>query len=343
MTGLAMVLAVVLGTWVNTLDPVLWKIAGPLQLRWYGLSYLLGFVAGYHVLKGLSKRNLWVVPEDKVADFIAFAAMFGVFLGGRIGYVLFYMIPEKGIGVVMNDPLVILRVWDGGMSSHGGFLGLMIFTYVYSRRMKLSWPAIGDGLVVASPLGLLFGRLANFINGELYGRVADGVAWAVKFPQALFDVRVVESTRQQEVLVAIRQVDPDADLGNVMERMRDNPELVDTVGPYLEPRHPSQLYEAFLEGVVLFGILLFLRVKFPRLATGVLTGTFFAVYALFRIVVESYREPDSSWVVDGVLTKGQFYSLFMFLIAAAFYVYAWRWGRRPDGGGGGDSTGEGTA
>jgi phosphatidylglycerol:prolipoprotein diacylglycerol transferase len=328
MVGAAMAMAVVLGTWVHNMDPVLWKIAGPLQLRYYGLSYLLGFVAGYYLLKALAKRHLWVVEEDKVGDFIAFAAMFGVFLGGRLGYVFFYMIPERGIDAILNDPVVIFRVWDGGMSSHGGFLGLMGFTYVYSRMMKLSWPAIGDGLVVACPLGLLFGRLANFINGELYGRVADGVAWAVKFPGALFDGRVVESSRQREVLVAIKKVDPDADLGNVVARMRDNPELTETVGRFLEPRHPSQLYEAFLEGVVLFAILFFLRVKFPRLATGVLTGTFFAVYAVFRIVVEAFREPDSSWVVESVLTKGQFYSLFMFLIAAGFYVYAWKWGRK---------------
>lgn len=328
--GVALTVSVVLGVWVHDLDPVLLPIWGPLQLRWYGLSYLMGFVAGYYVLKQLSKRDLWVVAEEKVADFIAFGAMFGVFLGGRLGYVLFYMIPEKGIGAVTDDPLVIVRVWDGGMSSHGGFLGLMAFTYVYARKTGLSWPAIGDGLVVACPFGLLFGRLANFINGELYGRVADGVAWAVKFPGALFDPRVVESTRRDEVLAAMLAVDPEAHFGNMVERMRDNPELRDAVGQFMEPRHPSQLYEALLEGVVLFVILLFLRVKFPRLATGVLTGTFFLVYAMFRIVAEAFREPDSSWVVEGLLTKGQFYSLFMFLIAAGFYVYAWKWGRKPD-------------
>jgi phosphatidylglycerol:prolipoprotein diacylglycerol transferase len=326
MTGMAMVMAAALGTWVHNVDPVLLPIWGPLQLRWYGLAYLMGFVAGYYLLKHLARRGLWVVAEEKVADFIAFAAMFGVFLGGRLGYVLFYMIPDKGIAAVTGDPMAVFRVWDGGMSSHGGFLGLMAFTFVYARRTKLSWPAVGDGLVVASPLGLLFGRLANFINGELYGRVAQGVPWAVKFPGALFDSGVVESTRQQEALVAINRVDANADLGNVVALMRDDPKLAETVGRFLEPRHPSQLYEAFLEGVVLFAILLFLRLKFPRLATGVLTGTFFALYAVFRIVVEGFRQPDSSWVVEGILTKGQFYSLFMFVIAAGFYVYAWKWG-----------------
>ena len=316
----------VLGTWVHNMDPVLVKVWGPLQLRWYGLSYLLGFVAAYFVLKWLARKRLWVVEESKVADFIAFGAMFGVFLGGRLGYVLFYMIPEQGLGTVLTDPLKIFRVWDGGMASHGGFLGLMIFTYVYARMTKLSWSAIGDGLVVACPLGLLFGRLANFINGELYGRVADGVGWAVKFPAALFDGRVVESSRQAEAASAMQAVDPEAHLGNVVERMRDNPELQKAVGEFLEPRHPSQLYEAFLEGAVLFAVLLFLRVRFPRLARGVLTGTFFFLYAVFRIVAESFREPDSAWIIEDVLTKGQFYSLFMFVIAAGFYGYAWKWG-----------------
>jgi phosphatidylglycerol:prolipoprotein diacylglycerol transferase len=326
-TYLSMVM--LLGVWVHNMNPVLFRIWGPLQLRWYGLAYLAGFVAAYFVLKFLARRRLWVVEESKVADFIAYAAMFGVFVGGRLGYVLFYMIPERGLGALMNDPLVVFRVWDGGMASHGGFLGLMVFTYIYARKTRVSWTGVGDGLVVAAPLGLLFGRLANFINGELYGRVTDGVAWAVKFPGALFDVKAPEYSRQAMVEIAARGVDPDVGLRTLVAEMRDNPELSEVVGEYLEPRHPSQLYEAVLEGAVLFAILLFLRLKFPKLADGVLTGTFFVLYAVFRIVAEQFREPDSAWVIENALTKGQFYSIFLLAIGAGFYLFAWR-SRRPE-------------
>ncbi len=315
-------LSLVIGTWVHNLDPVLWKIWGPLQLRWYGLAYLAGFVAAYLLLKRFARKGLWVLKEDAVPDFIAYGAMLGVFLGGRLGYVLFYMIPDQGIGSVTSDPGVIFRVWDGGMASHGGFLGLMLFTLVYARLKKLSWAGVGDSLVVVCPLGLLFGRVANFINGELYGRVADGVGWAVKFPSALFDSRAVESSRQGEVLNAINSVDPNAKLENVVGLVRDDPKLAEAVGPFLEPRHPSQLYEAFLEGAVLFAILYYVRVRFPNLAHGVLTGLFFILYAVFRIVVEEFREPDATWVIEDVLTKGQFYSIFMIGIGVAFLVYA---------------------
>lgn len=326
--GTIISMAVFLGVWVHCLDPVLLPLWGPLKLGWYGLSYLAGFVAAYFVLKNLSRMGLWVVEESKVGDFIAYGAMFGVFLGGRLGYVLFYMIPERGLDAVMNDPFVVFRTWDGGMSSHGGFLGLMVFTCVYARKTQLSWAAVGDGLVVAAPLGLFFGRVANFINGELYGRVANGVSWAVKFPDALYDSKAPESARQPLVELAARRVDPEVNLGNLVERMRDNPKLREVVEPYLEPRHPSQLYEAFLEGALLFAVLLFLRLKFPKLAYGVLTGTFFTLYGVFRILVERFREPDSAWVIKEILTKGQFYSIFMLAIGGAFYVYAWRTGRK---------------
>ena len=326
--GTIFAMAAVLGVWVNCLNPVLWHVWGPLKLGYYGLSYLAGFVGAYYVLKRLSRRGLWVVEESKVGDFVAFGAMFGVFLGGRLGYVLFYMIPARGLDAILSDPLVVFRTWDGGMSSHGGVVGLMVFTLLYARKAQLSWVAVGDGLVVSAPIGLFCGRVANFINGELYGRVAHGVSWAVKFPDALFDPKAPESLRQPLAELAARRVDPDAHLGNLVERMRENPEVREAVAPYLEPRHPSQLYEAFLEGALLFAVLLFLRLKFPKLAYGVLTGTFFTLYAVLRIIAEQYREPDAAWVIKDVLTKGQFYSVFMLAIGAGFYLYAWRTGRK---------------
>ncbi|MBT8037856.1 MAG: prolipoprotein diacylglyceryl transferase [Verrucomicrobiae bacterium] len=313
------------------MDPVILDVVGPIKLRWYGLGYLLAFVFGYYLLRWQARKNLWVLPESKVADFIAYAAFFGVFLGGRLGYILFYQIPKdnfKGWDALLADPAMVFRVWDGGMASHGGILGLMIFTLVYARKNKVSWTGVGDGLCVVAPVGLGLVRMANFINGELYGRVAHGVSWAVKFPASLHEDLKYDQASIHEAYYACRQVAPELGAGEVyyaaiVDRARDNPELRETLGGYLLARHPSQLYEALLEGLVLFAILIMTRVRFPQLPHGMLTGLFFLFYAVFRIVVEGYREPDSAMI--GALTKGQFYSTFMIVAGIGFIGFAlWR-------------------
>jgi len=327
----------VFATYVHHLDPVLFHL-GKFALRWYGLAYLGGFLAGFLLLKHLAKRGLWVLKSEQAGDFIAAAALFGVFLGGRLGYVLFYQIldPARGWHTVANDPLSIFRVWEGGMASHGGILGLILFTWFYSRRKNVSWTGLGDGLCVVAPVGLFFGRIANFINGELYGRVAHGVSWAMKFPLALNDMKAPESLRFGEAFQAAAEVAPE--LANSPDRLafenllaanRQLPEVRQAIEPYLEPRHPSQLYEAALEGLLLFAILWTVRVKFPKAPHGLLTGLFFGFYALFRIFAEQFREPDASWIVEGVVTKGQFLSFFMFLFAGAFLIKAWRGRLKP--------------
>lgn len=325
----------VLGVWVHNLDPVIFEITDKFALRWYGLAYLMAFLVGYLGLRSLARRDLWVVAPVRVGDFIAYAAIFGVFLGGRLGYVLFYMIPENGLGYVVKNPDVIYAVWKGGMSSHGGILGLIIFTYIYSRRMGCSWTGVGDGLVIVSPLGIMFGRLANFINGELYGRVTNG-AMGMRFPKALAEKgneEVFERAMKEAVQAAPERlesmwgsywVNPSAAKGPLLEEAiavsRDNPAVLEVFQRYVETRHPSQLYQALLEGFALFVVLIVLRLKFRQLGHGVITGAFFILYATFRIVAEQFREPDSAWVIDGILTKGQFYSIFMYVIGAAFLV-----------------------
>ncbi len=328
-------------TYVHDLDPVALPIVGGFALRWYGLAYLAGFLAGFLLLRQLARRRLWVLQPEKTADFIAAAALFGVFLGGRIGYVLFYHVPARGWGSLAEDPLLVFKVWEGGMASHGGILGLMVFTWFYARRTKVSWPGLGDGLCVVAPLGLLFGRIANFINGELYGRDAAGVAWAVKFPLTLMDRDSPESLRFEEAAAAAADADPalaaayqSVDSPGYFEAMlaanRKSDEVSNAISPYLEPRHPSQLYEALLEGAVLFAILWWVRVRYPSAPHGLLTGLFFGLYAIFRIFAEQFREPDSAWVVENVLTKGQFLSIFMLVISAAFLLYAWRGRKSAD-------------
>ncbi|WP_338285019.1 prolipoprotein diacylglyceryl transferase [Luteolibacter sp. LG18] len=362
-------------TYVHHLDPIALK-AGFLTLRWYGLAYLGGFAAGYLLLKYLATRKLWVLKPEEAGDFIAAAALLGVFIGGRLGYVLFYQILESAQkrAEVFHDPLSILRVWEGGMASHGGILGLFIFTWFYAKKKKVAWTALGDGLCVVAPVGLFFGRIANFWNGELYGlRVKEGaVPWAMKFPLALNDGKAPESANFYEALnagtVKVMELASSGHLpkslmteggGNpilvnavdamnrvpvqddafrvvshqafdaLLEANRQLPEMRTVLEPYLEPRHPSQLYEAGLEGVALFAILWFVRLKFPKAPNGLLTGLFFALYALFRIIGENFREPDAA--MFGPLSKGQFLSFFMFVFAAAFFVHAWRgWKKMED-------------
>jgi len=333
---------VVFATYVHQLDPVIFDLFGGFKLRWYGLAYLVGFLAGYFLLKRLAERRLWVMAPEKTADFIAAAALLGVFIGGRLGYVFFYQIPRDGWDSFVRDPLVLVRVWEGGMASHGGILGLVIFTFFYARKHKVSWTGLGDGLCVVAPIGLMCGRIANFINGELYGRVADGVAWAVKFPAAFNDGKAPESARFNEALAAAVEADPAfaerigevsrmgyadpraAHFHELLAANRGSEAVTEAIAPYLEARHPSQLYEGLLEGGLLFAILWFVRVRFPKAPHGLLTGLFFGLYATFRIFAESYREPDAAWVIEGFMTKGQFLSLFMYLFAAAFLVFAFR-------------------
>lgn len=313
----------VFATYVHDLNPVALPIYGGLALRWYGLAYLMGFAAAFFLLRYLAQRNLWVLKPEQVGDFIAAGALFGVFLGGRLGYILLYQLPASGWGALARDPLLVFRVWEGGMASHGGILGLVVFTGFYAKKHQVTWTGLGDGLCVVAPLGLLFGRIANFINGELYGRVTEGVAWAVKFPISLGEE---PAEVQHAAWQACTQVEPglaEVDTINALvAAARQNPELTSTLGNFLPPRHPSQIYEGLLEGLLLFSILWFVRMRFPKAPDGLLTGLFFALYALFRIVGEQFREPDAAMV--GILTKGQFFSMFMFLFAAVMFFHAWR-------------------
>jgi phosphatidylglycerol:prolipoprotein diacylglycerol transferase len=340
----------VFGMYVHDLNPVLVRFTEAIQLRWYGLAYLAAFVVGAWLLNVLAKRKLWVLPPGAAGDFIAAAAIFGVFIGGRVGYMLWYYPKQHGWGWVTEDPLMLFRVWEGGMASHGGILGLLIFTWVYAKKKGVSWRGLGDGLCVVSPLGLLFGRLANFINGELYGRPAEGVAWAVKFPRALmeqeqaegvqanFDAAMSSAAGAAESLRGPFEewIDASARAGTLGEQryansvlfeqvlpvQRENEAVSQAIEPFLLPRHPSQLYEGLLEGALLFAILWWVRTRFPQAPVGILTGLFFVLYAVFRIFAEQFREPDSELVLGGMMTSGQFLSLFMVAVGVAFLVAA---------------------
>jgi phosphatidylglycerol:prolipoprotein diacylglycerol transferase len=193
----------------------------------------------------------------------------------------------------------------------------LFFTFYYARRHKLSFRNLADNLVVTAPIGLFFGRCANFINGELYGRAAH-VAWAVQFPKELID----SPEETQKAVSALSKIDPSLISADaIVAAAHDHPQVRSALRSILTPRHPSQLYEAFLEGIVLFAILWFVRTRL-RQPNGVLSGLFLICYAVFRIVVEYFREPDAGLI--GGFTRGQFLSFFLIALGAAFIVAAKR-------------------
>lgn len=238
-----------------TIDPILLQI-GPLPIRWYGIAYVVGLILGWLYVRRLAKGPPPVTYERNVDDFLVWATL-GVVLGGRIGYVLIYQLPY-----FLAHPLAIFEVWTGGMSFHGGLAGVIIAGLMFARRRGLPLLAFGDTLACAAPIGLFFGRLANFINGELFGRPAD-VPWAMVFPRG---------------------------------------------GP--APRHPSQIYEALMEGVLLFVVLHVLwRQEAIRRRPGTLVGVFLIGYAIARAVAELFRQPDVQiGFLLGGTTMGQWLS-----------------------------------
>ena len=301
-----------LAYYIHDLSPFLIQIGG-FGLRWYGLAYLAGFIVGMLLYKHLAKRGYSDLRPDQVTDFITMSALFGVLLGGRLGYMLFYDVDR-----FFHDPLIFFRVWEGGMASHGGILGLTFYTIWYALRHRLSFRNLADNLVVVGPVGVFFGRCANFINGELYGRVTD-VFWAVQFPK---EILVYPPDHLERLLSKTVAVDPS--LGSpeaVIAGVIASQPLRELLAVEIAPRYPSQLVEAGLEGLFLFALLWMLRTR-VRLANGVLTGVFFIAYAVVRFLGECFREPDAP--LTGMLTRGQFLSLFMILIGIFFLLWA-RW------------------
>lgn len=331
-----------LATYIHHLDPFAIQFTESFGIRWYGLAYVAGFFAAFLVIRWYVKLGLSELRKDQVADFITVVAIFGVMLGGRLGYMLLY-----DFGEFVRNPAIFFNFLGGGMASHGGIAGVVIAIWVYARWTKKSWTGLGDNLVSVAPLGLMFGRIANFINGELYGRVTDS-SMAMKFPDELNEghstangiVWDFPSSQLRELVAkagdaapglservetvaanaASNGFDPHgAIVQAVVGESNRNPAFREMLGGILNPRHPSQLYEAVVEGLLLFAILLFIRLKWRNLYHGILTGLFFILYAIGRIVVENFREPDAERIMG--LTRGQFYSTFMIAVGIAFIVY----------------------
>jgi phosphatidylglycerol:prolipoprotein diacylglycerol transferase len=285
-------------------DPVAIHL-GPLAVRWYGLMYLVGFVLFVIFGKIRARQNLLTGWHPRDVDDMLFYGVFGVILGGRLGYILFYK-PMY----YLAHPVETLAIWQGGMSFHGGFLGVLIALWVYARVRHKRWLDVTDFVAPLIPLGLAFGRLGNFINGELWGRVTDaGARWAVLFPQAADEDKAWMALHPQQALTP--------SLAELYERTG------------MLPRHPSQLYEAGLEGLVLFVLLwVYARRKRPL---GAVSGLFLIGYGAFRFIVEFAREPDDFLGLLALgLSMGQWLSLPMIAVGAALMVWAYARARRTE-------------
>jgi phosphatidylglycerol---prolipoprotein diacylglyceryl transferase len=256
-----------------TIDPVAVQL-GPLAIRWYALAYIAGILLGWRYAAHLAGRPPLIMDRAAVDDFIVWVTV-GIIFGGRLGYVLFYK-----PGYYLYNPIEIAYLWRGGMSFHGGMLGVIAAIVLFARRRRIPLLALGDIVCAVVPIGLFFGRIANFINAELYGRVSD-VPWAMVFPHS------------------------------------DG-----------QPRHPSQLYQATLEGVVLFAILAVLAHRTElRQRPGLISGAFLAGYAVARMIGELFREPDAHLgFILGPVTMGQLLSVPMLLAGLYLIVTS---ARRP--------------
>ena len=271
---------------IHHIDPVILPIAGPLAVRWYGLAYLLGFLGSFLLLRRWSRQRSLTIQPDQVSNFMVQFAFFGVFLGGRLGYQLLY-----NFDAFIANPLTLLKIWEGGMASHGGFVGSILFLIWYAKKHHLSFWNISDHLAITASLGIGFGRIANFINGELWGRASD-MKWAVIFPQEMGLRFGAYNRAMVEQLVASGQ---------------------------LVPRHPSQLYQAACEGFLVFGLMLALRSTNWGKKPGTASAAYLMLYATARIAMECFREPDSTVYFD-LITKGQFYSLGMLLAGGLILI-----------------------
>lgn len=350
--------------WVHDLDPFLIQFSESFGIRWYGLAYLAGFILGAMLMIFVARRGRGgpgTLRPELVTDYVTYLVL-GTMIGGRLGYAVFY---SQDLLTDFSSQFPywgVLRVWEGGMASHGGIIGVMVAAWLFARRHKLNWLHLGDHIVLGGSLGIFFGRIANFINGELFGREASSsLPWAVKFPGEMYlwlkhdaEKKISDLTAGPDLLPKLSEAvqtmgvsleqwtswvgqvrtsrNAQTQIQSVIENaiqavQNGNAQVKAALAEVLTPRHPSQLYEAFLEGLLLFIVALIVWRKPQK--PGVVGAIWLTVYAAVRIIGEQFRMPDAhiGFQLLG-LTRGQWLSIVM-LAASGIFLY-WVM-RRPAG------------
>tara|TARA_R110002096_G_scaffold344921_2_gene537912 strand:- start:175727 stop:176869 length:1143 start_codon:yes stop_codon:yes gene_type:complete len=344
--------------WFHTISPYLWRISGDFGIRWYGLSYLLAFVIAYLLLRWLASRGVTPIPKDRIADAMMLLVA-GVIVGGRLGYILLYD-PALLVDFTSSPPWWgVFRLTNGGMSSHGGFAGVILACIWISRGFKDehgnrigACPKLHvmDMCAMVGPLGLMLGRIANFINGELLGKVvalpgAHSPWYGVRYPQEILERPLNSLPQTPEQLGQIIGLstqymlpgEQDWGLGymRILDLIRSgNDSLRTQLEPLISARYPTQLMQAFFDGLLVFVVVWVIAYK-PR-RVGVLGGWMLIVYALGRIPMDFVRLPDAGVTQFGPMTRGQAYSLLMLIVGVIALIVAHRskyvvmggWGRR---------------
>jgi phosphatidylglycerol:prolipoprotein diacylglycerol transferase len=347
---------------VHDLSPFLWQIKGDFGIRWYGLSYMLGFIVAYLLARWIIQKQRMGLTIDQLGDFATYCAI-GTLVGGRLGYCLFYA-PELFLQFKSSLPFWgVLAVNEGGMASHGGIIGLVLTAIIYSKRTGIPPLYLCDLICFGGTIGVGFGRIANFINGELIGRPASpGFPLAVKFPQDMYQWPATDTERLSQIadvvamvpgseqyqqisrekwleLVSQYKVDPGAKAqvhywiqATIDAIQHGQQQIKSAIEPFLIARHPSQLYAAMSEGFLIF-IILFLMWRNPR-KPGVIGSWFLILYSIGRVTNEMFRMPDAhigfqlfgltrgQWLSIAMLISG-FVCLFLFGNRSAFAVHGW--------------------
>lgn len=329
---------------VHDFDPFALRISGDFGIRWYGLSYMMGFICAYFLIKWLVQRQRSGLAPQMVGDFITYAAI-GTLVGGRLGYVFFY-----GIDLLWKFKSTfpywgVLAVNEGGMASHGGIIGIVLACLLFARKYSVNSLYLLDLVAVSGPVGVFFGRIANFINGELVGRPCDpSFPLAVKFPQDIMQWPAQDQGKLAELVPVVEKIGIGREqwlelvdkfrfdavsreqvystLNRIIEAIQNgNTAAKEAIAPLLTPRYPSQLFAAVGEGLVVF-LVLFLLWRKPR-KPGFIAATFVLLYAIVRVVDEQFRMPDAhigfQWLG---LTRGQWLSVAMFIVGLIL-MFVW--------------------
>ena len=324
---------VLLHSYIHKLDPFAIQITETLGLRWYGLAYIGGFFTAWVAIRWMGRRNTTLLRPNRVGDFI-FACVLGVLVGGRLGYVVFYD-PSLLYSFTADFPWWrVLAIQDGGMASHGGIIGVFIATIIWAKKNKIPALHLFDVAALFTTPGLFYGRIANFINGELWGRAlpeslqTNPPWWSVKYPTEITQSWLVTPEHFQKQLQGVENLRTEVAGGElfyntiVTEAYTGNQKVIETITPLLTAWYPSQLFQALTEGPILFCVLFAIWWK-PR-KPGIIAGWFVVCYGIVRIATEAFRQPDDGVALLFGLSRGQALSVVMILFGVALVLVSAR-------------------